>query len=165
MFRCHALVGTSFYGHECTSHGRRSLTASLPMTKTRSARPLSLETTRWFLNPQEDGDPEADGLGELENSILGPPTNVAVTPDQSLALVANAVHSEKTESESHGHARRRIVRDRPESVASEAGANTQGWASTVGHCHQQGRQACSGRKSRQQVHYAPGDRWFQGLGR
>jgi DNA-binding beta-propeller fold protein YncE len=37
------------------------------------------------------------GSVQLENSILGPPTNVAVTPDQSLALIANAVHSEKTE--------------------------------------------------------------------
>lgn len=29
----------------------------------------------------------------LENSIVGPPTNLAVTPDGSLALVANAVHT------------------------------------------------------------------------
>jgi DNA-binding beta-propeller fold protein YncE len=38
------------------------------------------------------------GSVRLENSILGPPTNVAVTSDQSLALIANSVHSEKTET-------------------------------------------------------------------
>lgn len=32
----------------------------------------------------------------LENSIAGPPTNLAVTPDQKLALVANSLHSERT---------------------------------------------------------------------
>jgi DNA-binding beta-propeller fold protein YncE len=41
--------------------------------------------------------PKIVGSVQLENSILGPPTNVAVTPDQSIALIANAVHSEKTE--------------------------------------------------------------------
>jgi len=41
--------------------------------------------------------PRFVGSVKVENSILGPPTNVAVTPDQSIALIANAVHSEKTE--------------------------------------------------------------------
>jgi DNA-binding beta-propeller fold protein YncE len=30
----------------------------------------------------------------LENSIAGPPTNIAITPDQRLALIANSLHSE-----------------------------------------------------------------------
>ena len=36
-------------------------------------------------------------IGEvaLENSLVGPPTNLALTPDQRLALVANAVHSKR----------------------------------------------------------------------
>jgi DNA-binding beta-propeller fold protein YncE len=42
--------------------------------------------------------PRFVGSVKVENSILGPPTNVAVTPDQSIALIANAVHSEKTET-------------------------------------------------------------------
>ena len=43
-------------------------------------------------------DPAAPALiGELalENSLVGPPTNLAITPDQSLALVANAVHAKR----------------------------------------------------------------------
>jgi len=40
--------------------------------------------------------PRLLGSLKLENSILGPPTNVAVTPDQSTVLIANAVHSERT---------------------------------------------------------------------
>ncbi len=43
-------------------------------------------------------DPAAPALiGELalENSLVGPPTNLAITPDQGLALVANAVHAKR----------------------------------------------------------------------
>ena len=43
-------------------------------------------------------DPSAPALvGELalENSLVGPPTNLAITPDQGLALVANAVHARR----------------------------------------------------------------------
>src|SRR5262249_5534026 len=31
----------------------------------------------------------------LMNSIVGPPTNLAITPDQKLAIVANSVHWHK----------------------------------------------------------------------
>jgi DNA-binding beta-propeller fold protein YncE len=51
-----------------------------------------------FFDLKDPANPKLLGSVKLENSILGPPTNVAVTPDQSLALIANAVHSEKTES-------------------------------------------------------------------
>jgi len=49
-----------------------------------------------FFDVKDPLQPKLLGSLKLENSILGPPTNVAVTPDQSIALVANAVHSEKT---------------------------------------------------------------------
>lgn len=49
-----------------------------------------------FFDLKDPATPRLVGTIELENSILGPPTNVAVTPDQSLALIANSVHSEKT---------------------------------------------------------------------
>ncbi len=48
-----------------------------------------------FFDVKNPMAPTLLGSVKLENSILGPPTNVAVTPDQSLALIANAVHSEK----------------------------------------------------------------------
>lgn len=51
-----------------------------------------------FFDIQNPIRPRFVGSVKIENSILGPPTNVAVTPDQSIALIANAVHSEKTES-------------------------------------------------------------------
>jgi DNA-binding beta-propeller fold protein YncE len=51
-----------------------------------------------FLDIKDPLLPKIVGSVQLENSILGPPTNVAVTPDQSIALIANAVHSEKTEA-------------------------------------------------------------------
>lgn len=35
----------------------------------------------------------------LPNSIFGPPTNLAITPDQSLAIVANSVHWKEVEGE------------------------------------------------------------------
>ena len=51
-----------------------------------------------FFDIRDPASPRIVGSVQLENSILGPPTNVAVVPDQSIALIANAVHSEKTES-------------------------------------------------------------------
>lgn len=51
-----------------------------------------------FFDLKEPLKPRLLGSVALENSILGPPTNIAITPDQSLALIANAVHSEKTAS-------------------------------------------------------------------
>ena len=51
-----------------------------------------------FFDVQNAAHPKLVGSVQIENSILGPPTNVAVTPDQSIALIANAVHSEKTEA-------------------------------------------------------------------
>lgn len=38
-------------------------------------------------------EPKIVGNLQLENSIHGPPTNIALTPDNRMALVANAVHS------------------------------------------------------------------------
>lgn len=49
-----------------------------------------------FFDLADPGQPRLIGSLPLENSILGPPTNVAVTPDQTLALIANSMHSEKT---------------------------------------------------------------------
>jgi DNA-binding beta-propeller fold protein YncE len=51
-----------------------------------------------FYDVQNPMAPKLVGSLPLENSIVGPPTNVAVTPDGSIALIANAVHSEKTEA-------------------------------------------------------------------
>jgi DNA-binding beta-propeller fold protein YncE len=51
-----------------------------------------------FFDIKNPAKPRFVGSVKIENSILGPPTNVAVTPDQSIALIANAVHSEKTET-------------------------------------------------------------------
>ena len=51
-----------------------------------------------FFDIKNPAKPRLVGSLKIENSILGPPTNVAVTPDQSIALIANAVHSEKTEA-------------------------------------------------------------------
>ena len=45
---------------------------------------------------KDPAKPTLTGELALENSIVGPPTNLAITPDQSLALVANAVHSRRT---------------------------------------------------------------------
>jgi DNA-binding beta-propeller fold protein YncE len=42
--------------------------------------------------------PLAIGSLTLENSIVGPPTNIAITPDQKIALIANSLHSEWTEA-------------------------------------------------------------------
>lgn len=51
-----------------------------------------------FFDVRKPTAPKSIGSVALENSILGPPTNIAVAPDQSIALIANAVHSEKTET-------------------------------------------------------------------
>ncbi len=48
-----------------------------------------------FFDLKDPSKPKLLGSIDMENSIIGPPTNVAVTPDQSLALVANSMHSEK----------------------------------------------------------------------
>jgi DNA-binding beta-propeller fold protein YncE len=49
-----------------------------------------------FFDLNDPEKPRLLGSIALGNSIIGPPTNVAVTPDQSLALIANSMHSEKT---------------------------------------------------------------------
>ena len=48
----------------------------------------------------DPSSPKLVGLIPAENSIVGPPTNLAVTPDGKLALLANSVHSEKAETAS-----------------------------------------------------------------
>ncbi len=51
-----------------------------------------------FFDVKNPENPKLVGSFRIENSIIGPPTNVAVSADQSFALVANAVHSEKTQA-------------------------------------------------------------------
>lgn len=46
-----------------------------------------------FFDLKDPAKPEMIGSVALENSIVGPPTNLAITPDQKLALIANALHS------------------------------------------------------------------------
>jgi DNA-binding beta-propeller fold protein YncE len=47
-----------------------------------------------FYEVTDPAKPVRIGSLPLENSIVGPPTNIAITPDQQLALVANSLHSE-----------------------------------------------------------------------
>lgn len=47
-----------------------------------------------FYELADPANPVLIGTVALENSIVGPPTNIAVTPDQKLALVASALRSE-----------------------------------------------------------------------
>jgi DNA-binding beta-propeller fold protein YncE len=47
-----------------------------------------------FYELTDPAKPVRIGSLPLENSIVGPPTNIAITPDQQLALVANSLHSE-----------------------------------------------------------------------
>jgi DNA-binding beta-propeller fold protein YncE len=51
------------------------------------------EVAFYDLNHPES--PTLIGSLPLENSIVGPPTNLAITPDQHLALIASALKSEK----------------------------------------------------------------------
>ena len=50
-----------------------------------------------FYDLKDPATPVLIGALPLENSIVGPPTNIAITPDQKLALVANALHSVKSD--------------------------------------------------------------------
>jgi DNA-binding beta-propeller fold protein YncE len=50
-----------------------------------------------FYELKNPAKPEKIGEIALENSIVGPPTNIAITPDQHLALIANSMHSEPGE--------------------------------------------------------------------
>jgi hypothetical protein len=47
-----------------------------------------------FYELADPAKPKKIGSLPLENSIVGPPTNIAITPDQRLALIANSLHSE-----------------------------------------------------------------------
>jgi 6-phosphogluconolactonase (cycloisomerase 2 family) len=49
-----------------------------------------------FFDLADPEKPRLIGSIALENSIIGPPANIAVTPDQSTALIANSLHSERT---------------------------------------------------------------------
>ena len=46
-----------------------------------------------FYELADPARPTRIGSLPLENSITGPPTNIAITPDQRLALIANSLHS------------------------------------------------------------------------
>lgn len=50
-----------------------------------------------FYDLKDPANPALIGALPLENSIVGPPTNIAITPDQKLALVANALHSVRSD--------------------------------------------------------------------
>lgn len=55
---------------------------------------VALETGRdevMFYSLAEPGNPRLIGSLPVENSIIGPPTNIAITPDQKLVLIANAI--------------------------------------------------------------------------
>ena len=43
------------------------------------------------------GDPRVAANLQLDNSVFGPPTNLAITPDETLALINNAMEWQKTE--------------------------------------------------------------------
>jgi DNA-binding beta-propeller fold protein YncE len=47
-----------------------------------------------FYELADPAKPTRIGSLALENSIVGPPTNIAITPEQRLALIANSLHSE-----------------------------------------------------------------------
>jgi len=46
-----------------------------------------------FYNVSDPQRPRLIGTLPLENSVVGPPTNLAVSPDGTLALIANSLHS------------------------------------------------------------------------
>jgi DNA-binding beta-propeller fold protein YncE len=48
----------------------------------------------------DPASPKRVGSVPVENSVVGPPTNLAVTPNGQLALVANSVRSEKADTSS-----------------------------------------------------------------
>lgn len=56
------------------------------------------EDTVTLLDLSDPSGPQMTHL-PLPNSIFGPPTNLAITPDQSLAIVANSVHWKEVEGE------------------------------------------------------------------
>ncbi len=51
-----------------------------------------------FFDLADPVKPSLIGSVPVENSIVGPPTNLAITPDQKIALIANALHSVKADS-------------------------------------------------------------------
>ncbi|OUS27570.1 hypothetical protein A9Q99_14085 [Gammaproteobacteria bacterium 45_16_T64] len=55
-----------------------------------------------FYDLEKPGTPELIGSVVVDNSIIGPPTNIAITPNQKLALIANAVATESDESSATG---------------------------------------------------------------
>ena len=51
-----------------------------------------------FFDLADPAKPSLIGSVPVENSIVGPPTNLAITPDQKIALIANALHSVRTDT-------------------------------------------------------------------
>jgi DNA-binding beta-propeller fold protein YncE len=49
-----------------------------------------------FYELKNPAKPAEIGRITLENSVVGPPTNIAITPDQKVALIANSLHSERS---------------------------------------------------------------------
>ncbi|MBV1880696.1 MAG: YncE family protein [Pseudomonadales bacterium] len=56
-----------------------------------------------FYDLENPGFPKFIGSVAVENSIIGPPTNIAITPDQRLGLIANAVSTEPDEFTASGY--------------------------------------------------------------
>lgn len=51
-----------------------------------------------FFDLADPAKPSLIGSVPVENSIVGPPTNLAITPDEKIALIANALHSVKADN-------------------------------------------------------------------
>ncbi|MFT4928761.1 MAG: DNA-binding beta-propeller fold protein YncE [Phenylobacterium sp.] len=51
-----------------------------------------------FYNLSKPGNPRLIGSVPVENSVVGPPTNIAITPDQTIALIASAITTTPAET-------------------------------------------------------------------
>ena len=76
----------------------------------------------------------------LANTIFGPPTNLAITPDEGLALVANSMNIVDEAGVLQVGARQPAVGHRPDGEPAAADRHGHGRQAAVGHVDQPRRQ-------------------------
>ncbi len=87
----------------------------------------------------------------LPNTIAGPPTNLAITPDGTLALVANSMLATGEGTARKNGTRQPAVRAGPDAAAARADRHRDGRQAAVGPVDQPGRHARADRQSRRQL--------------
>ena len=106
-------------------------------------------------------EPKIVATLKLENSIVGPPTNLAISPNGSIALVADFDDGRRRQRRAQDGADRQAVGHRHEGQPAEAGADAHAGQAAVGPVVQPEGRHGAGVQPRRRHNQRPEDRRHQ----